>query len=98
LLTTGGLTQYWLDMRDREHVLRLFEHGQAKSRLPLGSPSEWPARYLLMYLDDGDPDYLDTLLTSWEQTEPDPDWGGSVREKELITWLRQRLTQRIATT
>ena len=98
LLTEGGVLDQWSKMLDREHVLRVLDEGTVKFRLPPGTPSSWPWRYLVMYIDDGDPELLDSMLAPLEEAFPAPDpavyWR--LRNYEVAAWLRQRLNNRVA--
>lgn len=97
VLTEGGLVDRLLRMGDREHLLQVLD-GKTGFSLPTYTPPEWPWRYLVMYIDDGDPAILEEMLAPLEKefSEPDPTTPWRQDYHELSAWLRQRLDVRMA--
>jgi hypothetical protein len=98
LLTEGGVLARLSSMHDREGMLRLLEGDTFRFRLPPGTPNAWPMRYLAMYIDDGDPEVLEDLISSLEEKYPEPAPTVIWKQKnyELTVWWRERLDNRLA--
>ena len=48
----------------------------------------WPARYVALHLDDGDPRQMLGMLDEWESKR--------ANRLEITEWWRERLEQRLA--
>jgi len=58
------------------------------SGIPCKTPSSWPARYVALHLDDGDPRQMLGMLDEWESKR--------ANRLEITEWWRERLEQRLA--
>lgn len=98
LFTEGGLLEELSSMHDREGMLRLLEGDTFGFSPSSTSASGWPMRYLAMYIDDGDPEVLEDMISSLEEKYPEPDLAvyWKLKNYELAVWWRERLDNRIA--
>ncbi|MFI5708427.1 hypothetical protein [Kribbella sp. NPDC051620] len=84
-IAESGLLDQLLPFQERTQVLRAIDEGTLGSGLPTEIPRGRAWRYLAMYIDDGDPAELETLLGQLQGAPPG---------NPFATWWRERLAAR----